>query len=168
MKFTRPLAAVLVAAMLFTLPMAALADGPAWWDPFNLAGTAKPSPAAARKPAAKESSWMKLPGFGAKQSTASRKTAVKKSNEPSTLAKMGNSTKKFFSGAKDALTFGGDKKPASTRPTGYGASGGEKRIAREEKKEPSGNILTSWWPKKEEPKPRRPKTVPDFIAGERP
>ncbi|MEX2185583.1 MAG: hypothetical protein WD875_02270 [Pirellulales bacterium] len=170
MNFTRPIAIVLVVATMFSAavffaPSAASADGPAWWDPLNLTGSAKPARPPARKAAAKDSSWLKLPGFG---TDSAKKPAARKSSEPSTLTKMNNSTKRFFSGAKDALTFGDDKK-TSSRPTGYGTGGSEKRVARSAtaEKESKGNILTSWW-KTAEPQPKRPKTVPDFISGDRP
>ncbi len=177
MRITRPIAHSSVAAILFSAtvlsatmlcaPVTALADGPAWWDPLNIAGSATPTRSTARKPAAKDSSWFKLPGFGTDSSKSAKRPTTRKSSEPSTLTKMNNSTKKFFSNAKDAVTFGGDKKKTSTRPTGYGASGSEKSLSRGAKKESSGNILTSWW-KTEEPAPKRPRTVPDFISGERP
>jgi hypothetical protein len=171
MRRVCPIATLLAAALILSAPLAATADGPAWWDPLNLAGTAKPARAparaTARAPAKKDSSWLKLPGFGASGAKSASKPAARKSSEPSTLAKMNNSTKRFFAGAKDALTFGDDKKPAPPRPTGYGPGRSERRIAGQDEKKPSGNILTSWW-KKEEPQPKRPRTVPDFISGERP
>jgi hypothetical protein len=110
---------------------------------------------------------MKLPSFGDK-SAAAKKPTARKANEPSTLAKMNQSTKKFFSNAKDAMMPWKEKKTVSTRPTGYGAERGAKSIARSKKQEePKGNILTSWW-KDKEPEPKRPKTVPEFISGDRP
>lgn len=162
MTFSRSFAMALVAATVLCVP--AMADGP-WWDPLNVTGSAKPK-AAARKPAAKKESSWKLPGFG---TDSAKKAPTHKKNEPSTLSKMNNSTKKFFAGAKDALTPWDNKKPAASKqPTGYGAAGGQKSLARGKKEEKDkGNILTSWW-KDKEPEPKRPKTVPDFISGERP
>jgi hypothetical protein len=153
-----------VTATALAVPLTAFGDGPAWWDPLNITGSAKPK-ATARKPAAKKDSWINLPGFG---TDTAKKPAARK-NEPSTLAKMNTSTKKFFSGAADVLTPWDNKKPAtSKRPTGYGGGGSAKSVARGQKKEADkGNILTSWW-KDKEPEPKRPKTVPDFISGERP
>ena len=152
------------AATVLSLPVVAMAENP-WWDPLNLTGSAKPK-TTARKPAAKkDSSWAKLPGFGTDNA---KKTTARKSSEPSALTKMNNSTKRFFAGAKDALTPWDNKKPAASKqPTGYGSAGGQKSLARAKKEEDKGNILTSWW-KAKEPEPKRPKTVPDFISGERP
>jgi hypothetical protein len=166
-KLTRKLSWLVAVAAVLSIPVAAMGDGPAWWDPLNVAGTDKSAKkTTARKPAAKESSWAKLPGFGSDSKTA-KKPAGKK--EPSTLTKMNNSTKSFFNKTADVLTpwDNNKKKPISKQPTGYGTGGGAKTTAKAKKEEPKGNILTSWW-KDKEPEPKRPKTVSDFIAGERP
>jgi hypothetical protein len=164
-KLTRKLSWLFALAAVLSIPVIAMADGPAWWDPLNVAGTDKsPKKSTARKPAAKESSWMKLPGFGSDSKTA-KKPAGKKA--PSTLTKMNNSTKSFFHKTADVLTpWDNNKKPVAKRPTGYGTGGGAKTASRTKKEEPKGNILTSWW-KDKEPEPKRPKTVSDFVGGER-
>jgi hypothetical protein len=160
---SRWFAMMLVAVVVTLVPMAAKAEKP-WWDPLNVTGNDTPKKAAAKSAAKKDSSWLKVPSFG--DSSAKKPTTRK--NEPSTLTKMNNGTKRFFSGAADALTPWDNKKPAAKKSaTGYG-TGSQKSLARgKQKEEDKGNILTSWW-KDKEPEQKRPKTPSEFIAGERP
>jgi len=160
---SRWFAMALVAFAIALAPIVAKAEKP-WWDPLNVTGNDNPK-ASAHKPAAKkDSSWFKMPGFGG---DSAKKPATRKS-EPSTLAKVNNSTKKFFTGAADALTPWDNKKPAAKKqPTGYGTGSQKSLVRGKQKEQDKGNILTSWW-KDKEPEQKRPKTVPDFISGERP
>jgi hypothetical protein len=163
---------VLLGISLLAAPIASAGDGFSLW-PFKSSekkpAAKKPAKAPTKTPA-KESNWMKLPGFGSDSKTATKKSAPRK--QESTLTKMNNSTKRFFSNAKDALTPG-SKKTVSTKPSGYGAGGSTKTTAKKTSKksadsdEDQGNILTSWW-KSKDPEPKRPRSVPEFISGDRP
>jgi hypothetical protein len=160
---SRWFAMTLVALVVALAPIAANAEKP-WWDPLNVTGNDKPKASAYKPAARKDSSWFKLPGFG---DSSAKKPATRK-NEPSTLTKMNNSTKRFFSGAADALTPWDNKKPAARKsPTGYGTGSQKSLVRGKQKEEDKGNILTSWW-KDKEPEQKRPNTPSDFIAGERP
>ncbi|MHB0955987.1 MAG: hypothetical protein ACYC0X_06350 [Pirellulaceae bacterium] len=96
-------------------------------------------------------SWpkMSLPGL------SSKPAAPKRKSEPSTLAKMNQSTKDAFGKTKDVLMpwSKSSKKPASR-------STSTKKPA----KKPS--IFTSWMTPKE--KVKQPQTVTDFLKQDRP
>jgi hypothetical protein len=98
-----------------------------------------------------------LPDIFSSNKTDTQKAPPKASkSEPSTISKMGTSTKKFFTNIGDTLTFKKSAPPQKTMPTNP--------YIKPPKEESKPSLLTSWFNKEE---PKKPKTANEWLEQKR-
>ncbi|MHB8970999.1 MAG: hypothetical protein ACYC3X_11290 [Pirellulaceae bacterium] len=142
-------------ASLVAISFASVAAAAEGWSVSKLNPFKKSSPSKrAHANVSDEKSGIGLPHMSL-PSLSSKSTAPKRKSEPSTLAKMNQSTKNFFGKTKDVLMpwSKSSKKPSAS----YGSN---KKPAKKK------SFLTSWMPEKKAEK--KTQTMGDFLGGKRP
>lgn len=151
---------VAIACLAFTL-----ASAHSWAETksgFNLNPFAKSSDSTkSASSSSKSSSGFKLPSLW---SSSEGKKVKKRSPEPSAWDKFSSGTKSVFQKTTDALTFWDNDKSSGKSKT-YDSPGHRYGLKKEEEKKKS--IFSNWFSSEEE-KPKKPKTVPEFLKQDKP
>jgi hypothetical protein len=97
---------------------------------------------------------------------AAARAKPRQSNQPSTISKMTNGTKEFFSKTADTLTPWDNDKPKAPAGKVSGSNSFWSQSTSKTKKASDGVAPASWW--SGEKKNEQPKTVGDFLSQPRP
>ena len=147
----------LIAALAASLAISSADGEESGWHMPNLNPFSSKSSGTSAPPT---SGW-KVPNLLPKSSTAKRRK-----NQPSTMTKMTQGTKKFFSQTADALNPFDDKPVEQPKITGSNSIFTQQRKAFEAEKKQNEISAASWWGG--EKKDSKPKSVNDFLSQPRP
>jgi hypothetical protein len=151
---------VAIACLAFTL-----ASAHSWAETksgFSLNPFAKSSDSTkSASSSSKSSSGFKLPSMW---SSSEGKKVKKRSTEPSAWDKFSNGTKSMVQKTTDALTFW-DNDKTSGKSKAHDSVGS--RYGVKKKEEEKKSFFSNWFSSEEE-KPKKPKTVPEFLKQDRP